>query len=429
MWTAYELFLNIYEGFLYTWFISSVLAKKKDCTWPFITCALLTAAALSSYLFFPMPSWDTWTFGFVLLYSLIFLEGPVIRKLYWNMILIVVTMSVIGISYQVFQTFLNADTDILLESGNTRIFFTLAVNAILAASLFLVSRFFKEKGTRNSPSYLLLSTVLLCVILIDIFFHLVNQYSLPLIWLFTGCLISLVIGLVTLVTNRLIIRYTRHEEEYLYQEELLHASERQLNELKDVYDSTLKLRHDIYAYVNDIQKMMSQKNISQAAVYLDEMEKHVLPLYSTGNQMLDSVLTAKVSKINSSQVEFRGTNLHYTGGMNIQDVALCSLVSNMLDNALEAMLLRREQPGEHYISFGFYYSLTGLMIICENPLLGIPPKTEKGFFSSKKKDPYHGLGISIMERIAEEASGQLEVTLYEDTFRVLAIIPPVDSHA
>ena len=51
----------------------------------------------------------------------------------------------------------------------------------------------------------------------------------------------------------------------------------------------------------------------------------------------------------------------------------------------------------------------------------------KTSFFTNKAEPYHGLGISIMERIANEASGHIEVTLYEDCFRVLAIIPPKEA--
>ena len=132
----------------------------------------------------------------------------------------------------------------------------------------------------------------------------------------------------------------------------------------------------------------------------------------------------KAAKIQAQGIEFRGTNLHYTGGMNIKDSMLCSLVSNMLDNAAEALMERKDRTGERYIFLGFNYSLAGLMIICENPLLGIPPKMVKKSFFSKKTEPCHGLGISIMEKIAHDAGGRLEVALYEDTFRVLALIPP-----
>ena len=63
------------------------------------------------------------------------------------------------------------------------------------------------------------------------------------------------------------------------------------------------------------------------------------------------------------------------------------------------------------------------MIICENPLLGIPPKMQKKSFFSKKTEPYHGLGISIMEQIVHDAHGQFDIVLSEDLFQILVVIP------
>ena len=67
------------------------------------------------------------------------------------------------------------------------------------------------------------------------------------------------------------------------------------------------------------------------------------------------------------------------------------------------------------------------MIICENPLLGIPPEMKKRSFLSRKAELHHGLGISIMRKITEDAGGQFDIVLSDDLFRVLAVLPPGDT--
>lgn len=59
LWQCYEVLLNVYEGILFTWFITKMQFRQTRSYWPPVICALLTAAALSSYTFFPMPEWDT----------------------------------------------------------------------------------------------------------------------------------------------------------------------------------------------------------------------------------------------------------------------------------------------------------------------------------------------------------------------------------
>lgn len=149
-----------------------------------------------------------------------------------------------------------------------------------------------------------------------------------------------------------------------------------------------------------------------------------MPLNSSGNQTLDSILVVKLNKLQANRIELRGANLHYTGGMNISDFELCSLISNMIDNAIEALNERKDREGDRYVYLQFTYSPAGLTIICENPLLGIPPKMQRSSFLSSKYGPYHGLGISIMKRIVDEANGTFEVAVNDDLFRVFIIIPP-----
>ena len=424
MWTVYELLLNLYQGTLYTWFITKMLSPKSNAWLPFLICALLTAFGFSTYMFLPMPSSDNWVFIFILIYSFVFLNGNIPMRLFWVLILIVLTSGTIGILYQLFYLIFGTDIDVLLLQNSMRIISTLSVNFILWLVLFTVVRLFSRRDASFQPSSLLLVTLMLCAALIDLFFHLINQYEIPLVWLFTGCLIAVSIGIMTMITYQLLIHYTHVEQEYYFQKEMLEESEKRALEMKEVYGSTLKLRHDMRAFVKDIQEMAEHGELRNVPRYLNEMEKEVAPLYSSGNQALDSVLMVKLSKAKAEGIVFKGTNLHYTGGMNIRDAALCSLISNMLDNAIEALKERNDREGERYISLSFRYSPAGLTIICENSLLGISPKMIRTSFLSKKVEPYHGLGISIMKRILEEAEGTFEVSVSDDLFRVFAIIPP-----
>ena len=339
------------------------------------------------------------------------------------MVLIIVCASVTGIYYQVIQFILGVNTDAILQETVYRIIFTISGNVLLWAVLFLLYRIFHNIGGGINPSYFLLITDFLCILLIELFFRLWNEHGIPPIMLAVGCIISLAIGIMTVVTHRIIARYAKEEQEYRYREMLMKETGEQLNDLKDIYSAMRRLRHDMNAYVNDIQQMIEKGEMTAQPEYFDSLKKQIAPLYSTGNVTLDSVLSVKLTKFQESGFEFRGTNLHYTGGMNITDAALCSLVANMLDNAHEALTMREDRPGDHYVYLQFAYHPGGLMIICENPLLGISPKMQKKSFFSKKTEPYHGLGISIMEQIVHDAHGQFDIVLSEDLFQILVVIP------
>ena len=425
MWTIYELALNIYQGFLFTWFITVILTPpgKKANVFLYVICSMLTAAALSSYLILPMPEWDIWIFVFIVLYTLIFLKGRISQKIFWILVLIAVTRTVTALYYQVTFYILGLEMHALLQQTVYRILFTVSANLLLAIVLFILVKIFRKSAQQMNPSYLLLITVLMCVFLSEVFFKLGNENGIPHFWVLIGCLISLTIAVMSIVIQKIIMDFVRREQEYRYREELLKESGAQTEELKEMYTSMQRLRHDMNAYVRDIRKMIDTGELSDKPEFFEKLEKQLMPQYSTGNVALDSVLSVKVSKIRQSNIEFRGTNLHYAGGMNVTDAALCSLISNMLDNACEALNDRADRPGERFIYLQFAYNPAGLMIICENPLLGVPPKQRKRSFLSSKTEPYHGLGISIMKTITEDAGGQFDIVLSDDLFRILAVIP------
>lgn len=426
-WTIYESILNLYQGFLFTWFITKILPKKKKEYLSSLICSLLTAGALSTYLFLTMPEWDTWVFLFIIFYTMVFFDGEILQKVFWDTILVIISLGTIGISYQFFSILSGSDTNAFLTSGSTRILFTLTANFLIWLGLWLITRIFHKDAISTPPPYLLLTTVILCAFLIEVFFKFRNQYGIPLWGLFTGCGIVVAITIVTILNYRILEQYSCDKQTIMLQKEMLKEARSQSEDMQHVYGTMLQLRHDVRSFVHDVQEMVNNGQISRKTDFLDEIESRVLPLYSSGNQMLDSVLTVKLNKLQSNKIELKGTNLHYTSGMNISDFALCSLVSNMLDNAIEALNDRKDCEGDRYVYLQFAYSPAGLAIICENPLMGILPKMHRTSFLSKKYEPYHGLGISIMKRLVDEADGTFETVVSDDLFRVLAIIPPKDN--
>ena len=91
-WTVYEIVLNLYQSLIFTWFITKMLSKRKKEYWSSLICVLLTTTALSSYLFFTLPEWDTWIFIFIVFYAILFFDGSILQKLFWVTILIIMAM-------------------------------------------------------------------------------------------------------------------------------------------------------------------------------------------------------------------------------------------------------------------------------------------------------------------------------------------------
>ncbi len=423
MWTLYEICLNLFQSFLFVWFVTKMLPKKHQEYYSTISCILLTTVSLSSYLFFSMPTWDTWIFVFLVLYAVFFFKGSLAQRLFWCMIPIIVSMGLAGVMYYCFSLIMGSDRDSLLVPGATRIIFTLITNFLFWITLFHITQRYPNNDLSGNPSYLPLITDLLCIILIDLFFSTQSKYNLPYRYLFVGCGISILIGLVSIIANRIFLHYIVHDQELRFQERELKENILQMESLNETYKTTLKLRHDLNAYVNDIKKLVDRGELQCIPEYIHQIEEIYSSEFTTANLALDSVLSIKVKKIHSMGIDFRGGNLHYTGLAQISDLELCSIVSNMLDNAVEALTERITISSKPYIQLEFMYYPAGLMILCENPLYGELPKTRNSFIYSQKEEQYHGLGISIIDKIAQDAGGRMDIIISNDLFRILVYIP------
>ena len=135
-WTIYEILINLCQSLVFTWFITKMLPKKKEEYLSSLCCAILTTIALSTYLFFPMPNWDSWIFIFIIFYALYFFNGSILQKVFWVVILIIISTGIIGISYQFVSLFTRTDTESLLATGYIRILFTVLANFLFVDLLF-----------------------------------------------------------------------------------------------------------------------------------------------------------------------------------------------------------------------------------------------------------------------------------------------------
>lgn len=106
----------------------------------------------------------------------------------------------------------------------------------------------------------------------------------------------------------------------------------------------------------------------------------------------------------------------------VDSVSLCSIISNTLDNAIEASVKipdpenRRIAVKARIAENGFFsYEVTNAKI---NPVC-----MRKGrYLSDKENHASHGLGISNVREAVERYEGMLDISYTDDTFSVVILI-------
>jgi len=192
-----------------------------------------------------------------------------------------------------------------------------------------------------------------------------------------------------------------------------HSLNQYVEEAKARYDRTKSLRHDIRNHIAVVKKLLQSEKLEEAVTYMEDLddmaEKMSFPC-STNNPVVDILVGNKLGIAKSMGIDVDcSLLLPYPCG--IRDIDLCIVLSNALDNAIQAV--RNQSAGmEKYIRVSGRIQGDFLMMEIENSFHG------KGAFKK-------GTGLLNVKKVVEKYDGAMNIETQENVFvlHVLLIIP------
>lgn len=213
------------------------------------------------------------------------------------------------------------------------------------------------------------------------------------------------------------MRYKLIEEEnrnYLLRDNVYKSN---LVEVERNLEKSRQMTHDVKNHFLVIREMVEKNKLLELLEYVDELcEEYSSTKYRgwTGNQIIDLILNQKnaIAKQNNIRFDIKSMLLPC---IKLSDVELCSILGNLLDNALEACELCEEDY--RFIDVKIK-SQTELLHINITNSIAVQPVCKNGRFLTSKKDKrLHGYGLKSVERIVTEHDGiisyQTESNLFE----------------
>lgn len=193
-------------------------------------------------------------------------------------------------------------------------------------------------------------------------------------------------------------------------------------ELQSGKDSAeiLEFRHEIKNHLVVVGQLLEMDEIDQAKQYLRKINK--IPessgdLLILKNKSLEIILNQKRMAALRSHIT---VNLNVTSEIRMDDIELCSLVGNLLDNAIEGTGVGG------YINFSIKpdEDSDGVFINCSNTYQRNRLKFLKGDYVTTKEDSEnHGLGIKIIRRIVKKNHGVAKFHPDNELFNVEIYLP------
>ena len=206
-------------------------------------------------------------------------------------------------------------------------------------------------------------------------------------------------------------------QHYLNQK-YLHVQQENYEYLQYREEETKKFRHDYRNHLNSLQILCKEKKYNDVEKYIEEISERFngYNIYiSVCNSFVDAILNYYLQKVNKFNVRFIVSG-KMPNSCNIVMFDLCTIISNLLDNALEAVENNKED--DRWIEMTFRYD--DLMIYCNiiNPYDGKLNINDNKFIS-RKNSKNHGYGLSNVKRSVELYSGSIDIKTENGMFKVL----------
>ena len=224
---------------------------------------------------------------------------------------------------------------------------------------------------------------------------------------FTILLITIILGLVIIILKNYIDKEFRNRLEI----QELHVQ-----------------RHDYSKHISVIAGMIDAGEYDELKAYTGSLGKRAAftgDLFKLGSPAVSILIQEKLLLAHQNQIKFELNVRTGLPKMRLDPSDLCTVLSNILDNAMEASLsievpdrLVSLDAGLNGRYFEFRISNSGLPIPEEN--LG---KIFKPGFSTKKDKIGHGMGLYIVKRVLKKYNGCIEVESNDTTTSFTVFFP------
>lgn len=424
LWGGFEVLVNLYQGGIAIYFIYRYLGDKKGRSYLhspaviYIIVLMVAAELINSQTAYE-HFYALIYVAIILVYSLSCLNGTVLKKVFASVfpaLVILISTAFVGN----FATVL-FDTDlyyILSENTFERFVSIISVQLMVLYFIMVSLRILTKGNTDNNElimtEWILISLVLLISIAIGTILNIMvlnpdnengARYA---VVVFAGII------LINIAVCYLVVALSKKNKAVRENQAFKIAREYSDQYAKNAaieYDAFCKMRHDykdnfsvIYTLLKNDNIELAMKHIEKILGVLSETEIFIM----TNNSIVNAVINAKLSTAKSLGID--STCLSIKDFNGIDDLDLCRLLSNMLENAITACNNITEGERRIYLKItddGYNYTFN-----LKNTIEGSIINKNRNLKTTKSEKNMHGFGTKIIRDISQKYNGRCD--FYEE---------------
>ena len=175
-----------------------------------------------------------------------------------------------------------------------------------------------------------------------------------------------------------------------------------------------RTRHDLKNAFTALGGYLNRGEIESARKFLKEKTETLGELtHSTGHPALDAVINVKRTRALERQFQF-DAKVTLPQKLSMDEMDLCIILGNALDNALEAC--EKMPPGQGKIVLILRQSGGMLFIEIRNTFQEMPVSGSEGLITTKGDKRNHGFGLKTMEQLTKKYDGFIDYETNEGWF-------------
>lgn len=176
-----------------------------------------------------------------------------------------------------------------------------------------------------------------------------------------------------------------------------------------------KFRHDFRKHMMCVISMLEEESFSDAENYIRSLTdkfNETIPLYKTGNYIADSILSDKAQECKDKGISFKFTGV--IPEKNLNPLELCTILSNSLDNAIEACVKVSEVSAQIRMASDFKNNYW-YMKIANTSDSDIEIKNNN-VLTTKSDSLNHGFGLQNIKDVVNKHKGEFKIAQTDGEF-------------
>ena len=175
------------------------------------------------------------------------------------------------------------------------------------------------------------------------------------------------------------------------------------DEVQNIYKTMRGWRHDYHNHIQTLLALCGDKErTKEYLLKLNDDLTTVDTVIKTGNVMVDAILNSKISLMKSKGILVNAKAI-VPAELAVSEIDLCTIIGNLLDNAMEAVLHQPEND-DRFIRVFIGILKEQLYISVYNSTCG-ELKKRKNTYVSTKGSENHGFGLASVDCIVKKYKG------------------------